>query len=102
GIAFNSSFRYEDIYFEGIRNISACDIAFASRLGYVIKLVGIGIDRGDSGTELRVHPAMIDQDHPLANVNDSFNAVFVKGNYVGDAMFYGPGAGMFPTASAVV
>ncbi len=102
GIAFNSSFRYEDIHFEGIRNISAGDIAFATRLGYVIKLVGMGIDREERGVELRLHPVMIEKEHPLASVNGSFNAVFVKGNYVGDIMFYGPGAGMFPTASAML
>lgn len=102
GIAFNTSFRYEDIHFEGIRNVGAADIEFASKLGYVIKLIATGIDRGDRGIELRVHPVMIEKDHPLASVNGSFNAVFVRGNYVGDTMFYGPGAGMYPTASAVV
>ena len=102
GIAFNSSFCYEDIHFEGIRNISAGDIAFATRLGYVIKLAGIGIDRGAEGVELRLHPVMIEKEHPLASVNGAFNAVFVEGNYAGKTMFYGPGAGTFPTGSAMV
>ena len=101
-IAFNTHFKYEDIYFEGIRNISADDIKIAKSLGYVIKLVAIGVAHEDERVELRVHPAMIEENHPLANVNGSFNAVFVKGNYVDDTMFYGHGAGELPTASAVV
>lgn len=102
GIAFNSSFRYEDIHFEGIRAITAGDIAFATRLGYVIKLVGMGVDHGPQGVELRLHPVMIPREHPLASVNGSFNAVFIKGSYVGETMFYGPGAGSLPTASAMM
>jgi homoserine dehydrogenase len=100
-LAFNSHFSYEDIFFEGIRNINATDIRVASDLGYVIKLLAIGVAHGED-VELRVHPAMIEKSHPLANVNGSFNAIFVKGNYVNETMFYGPGAGELPTASAVV
>ncbi len=101
GIAFNCRFRYEDIYFEGIRSITARDIEIAHNLGYVIKMVALGIDLGEQ-VELRVHPAMIEKGHPLASVNASFNAVFAHGNYVGETMFYGPGAGPLPTASAIV
>ncbi len=101
GIAFNSAFRFEDIHFEGIRSVSATDIAFARRLGYTIKLIATGVDRGEGGVELRVHPTMIPVAHPLANVAGAFNAVFVEGDYIGQAMFYGPGAGSLPTASAV-
>ncbi len=101
GIAFNTAFRFEDIHFEGIRNVSASDIAFAKRLGYVIKLIATGVDRGAAGVELRVHPTMVPVEHPLANVGGAFNAVFVEGDYIGQAMFYGPGAGSLPTASAV-
>lgn len=100
-IAFNTQFKYEDIYFEGIRHISAGDIEVAKSMGYVIKLVAIGVEH-DNGIELRVHPIMLNEWHPLSGVNGSFNAVFVEGNYIDEAMFYGPGAGELPTASAVV
>ncbi len=100
-IAFNSHFDYREIYTEGIRQISSVDIREARELGYVIKLLAIGIDR-PQGVELRVHPVMIAESHPLAHVNDSFNAVFVKGDAVDETMFYGRGAGQMPTASAVV
>ncbi len=102
GIAFNSSFKYEDIYFEGIEGISAREIEVARKLGFVIKLVAIGQAHADGRVELRVHPVMMDEWHPLAGVNNVFNAVFIEGSYVGQTMFYGPGAGMCPTASAVV
>ncbi len=101
GIAFNAHFSYEDIYFEGIRKISGEDVRIAEEMGYAIKLLAIGIRR-EGGVELRVHPAMIDRHHPLAAIEGSFNAVYVKGNYVNETMFYGPGAGALPTASAVV
>ena len=102
GIAFNSHFTYDSIHFEGIRSIAAADVAVARELGYVIKLVALGIERDEDTVELRVHPLMIEKDHPLANVSGSFNAAFVEGNHVGETMFYGPGAGRGPTASAVV
>lgn len=102
GIAFNTCFKYEDIYFEGIRSISARDIEVARKLGYVIKLVAIGKEHDDGRVELRVHPLMLDEWHPLAGVNEAFNAIFIEGSYVGETMLYGPGAGMNPTASAVV
>jgi homoserine dehydrogenase len=101
-LAFNSQFRFEDIHFEGIRSVSALDIAFAKNLGYVIKLIGSGVDCGELGVELRVHPTMVPVEHPLANVGGAFNAVYVEGDYIGKAMFYGPGAGSLPTACAVV
>ena len=94
-----------DVYHEGISDITAADIASASRLGHVIKLLAVceRID-GDDGPEVavRVHPAMVPRQHPLAGVRDSFNAVFVEGRAVGDLMFYGRGAGGDPTASAVL
>lgn len=102
GIAFNSSFKFDQIHFEGIRNVSSTDISYAKSLGYVIKLIATGVDCGDKGVQLRVHPTMVPVSHPLANINGAFNAVFVEGDYIGQAMFYGPGAGMLPTASAVV
>ena len=102
GLAFNSSFTFDQIHFEGIRNVSSTDIAYAKSLGYVIKLIATGVDCGERGVQLRVHPTMFPADHPLASVSGAFNAVFVEGDYIGQAMFYGPGAGMLPTASAVV
>jgi len=91
-----------DVSHEGIAGITASDIAFASQLGYTIKLLAI-CDRFDDGSvAVRVHPAMVPDAHPLASVRDSFNAVFVQGEAVGDLMFYGRGAGGFPTASAVL
>jgi homoserine dehydrogenase len=104
-IAFGARVRAGDVYHEGISNITATDIDFARRLGYVIKLLAVAerIDTPD-GPEVavRVHPAMVPDAHPLAGVRDSFNAVFVEGAAVGDLMFYGRGAGGGPTASAVL
>jgi homoserine dehydrogenase len=90
-----------DVYHEGISGITAADIAIARRLGYVVKLLGIAERQGDS-VAVRVHPAMVPLTHPLASVRDSYNAVFVEGDAVGSLMFYGRGAGGFPTASAVL
>ena len=92
---------FEDIYTEGITKISSRDIAYAKEFGNVIKLLGVAHNTED-GIEVGVYPMMISQNHPLASVRDSFNAVFVHGDAVGDVMFYGRGAGEFPTASAVV
>jgi len=101
-IAFGAKVVAGDVYHEGISGISQTDIEFARRLGYVIKLLAIA-ERFDDGTvAVRVHPAMVPDEHPLASVRDSFNAVFVQGAAVGDLMFYGRGAGGFPTASAVL
>jgi homoserine dehydrogenase len=102
-VAFGVKVVAGDVYHEGISNISASDIAMARRLGYVIKLLGIA-EASDDGTHVgvRVHPAMVPVSHPLASVNGSFNAVFVEGDAVGSLMFYGRGAGGFPTASAVL
>jgi homoserine dehydrogenase len=101
-IAFGAKVVAGDVYHEGISAITQTDIDFASRLGYVIKLLAIS-ERFDDGTvAVRVHPAMVPAEHPLASVRDSFNAVFVEGGAVGDLMFYGRGAGGFPTASAVL
>jgi len=90
-----------DIYREGISNIASDDIEYAKEIGYVIKLLAI-IKMCGGELEVRVHPTLIEKDHPLAQVNDNFNAVFVKADAMGEAMFYGEGAGGFPTASSVV
>ena len=100
-LAFHSKVVFSDVYTEGITKISAKDIRYAGEFGYAIKLLGIARDTED-GIEVKVHPTLIPADHPLATVNDSFNAVFVRGDAVGDTMFYGRGAGELPTASAVV
>ncbi len=100
-IAFNSRVQLEDVSVEGITNITPDDIAYAKDLGYVVKLLAVGKDTED-GIDVRVHPVFLPQSHPLAAVNGVYNAIFVHGNAIGDAMFYGQGAGSLPTASAVV
>ncbi len=91
----------KDIFVEGIRDVTALDIAFAKEFGYRIKLLAIAKEKND-GVEVRVHPTMIPADHLLATVGGANNAIYVKGNFVGASMFYGQGAGMLPTASAVM
>ncbi|MEW6621586.1 MAG: homoserine dehydrogenase [Bacillota bacterium] len=100
-VAFGTRVTYPDVYTEGIANIDPVDINYARDLGFVIKLLGIAKTH-DGKIEVRVHPVFIPKKHPLASVNDVFNAIFVKGDAVGEAMFYGRGAGEMPTASAVV
>jgi homoserine dehydrogenase len=100
-IAFNSRVVAGDVYREGITRVTALDIADARRMGYVVKLLAIA-ELEDEEISARVHPAMIPQAHPLAAVRDASNAVFVEGRKVGQLMFYGPGAGGDPTATAVV
>lgn len=91
----------QNIYREGITNIKKTDMEYAKELGYIIKSLAIAKTK-DNKLELRVHPAMLRKNHVLAHVNDSFNALLIKGNAVGDLMFYGRGAGDLPTGSAVV
>ena len=100
-IAFHTRVTTDDVFQEGIRNVSAADIAQAKSLGYVVKLLGIARNTAD-GVDVRVHPTMIPADHMLASVSGAMNAVYVVGDAVGETMFYGAGAGSFPTASAVV
>lgn len=100
-IAFNTRLTINDVYVEGITKISARDIEYARELGYVIKLLAIGKEENGE-VEVRVHPALVPIHHPMASVNDVYNAIFVRGDAVGDTMFYGRGAGELPTASAVV
>lgn len=99
--AFHSRVVFSDVYTEGITKITAKDIAYAREFDSVIKLLGVARNTSQ-GIEVGVYPMMIGRQHPLASVRDSFNAVFVHGDAVGDAMFYGRGAGELPTASAVV
>ena len=100
-IAFNSRVTFADVYTEGITKISADDIKYAKEFGYVIKLLGVARNV-DGQIEVKVHPMLIDENHPLATVKDAFNAVFVHGDAMDDAMFMGRGAGEMPTASAVM
>ncbi|MDQ3990975.1 MAG: homoserine dehydrogenase, partial [Actinomycetota bacterium] len=100
-IAFNTPVVAGDVYREGIAGVREEDIVFAHRLGYVIKLLAVA-ELEDGDVALRVHPAMIPAEHPLAAVRQSFNALFVEGDTVGELMFYGRGAGGGPTATAVV
>lgn len=100
-IAFHSRVVFDDVYTEGITKISAKDVAYAKEFGSVIKLLGVAHNRED-GIEVAVYPMMLPKNHPLASVRDSFNAVFVHGDALDDAMFYGRGAGELPTASAVM
>jgi homoserine dehydrogenase len=100
-IAFGVRVVAGDVYHEGIAGITAADIAFAKRLGYVVKLLAI-VEQVDGEIGVRVHPAMVPFAHPLASVRESYNAVFVEGEAVGSLMFYGRGAGGSPTASAVL
>jgi homoserine dehydrogenase len=100
-VAFGVRVVAGDVYREGISSITASDIAFAGRLGYVVKLLAI-VESLDDEVAVRVHPAMVPVDHPLATVRESFNAVFIEGDAVGELMLYGRGAGGRPTASAVL
>ncbi len=101
-IAFNSRVTLNDVYVEGITAITAADIQYGKELGYVIKLLAIAKEDENQQIQVRVHPAFIPKTHPLAGVNDVFNAVFVSGNAVGEIMHYGRGAGQMPTASSII
>ena len=106
-LAFGGRVNREDVYCEGIRNVSAADISYAKRLGFVIKLLAIAKLPNQSNHSLdsiqvRVHPTLVPVNHPLASVNDVNNAVLVEGEPLGQVMLYGPGAGEGATASAVV
>lgn len=100
-LSFGKKVSFKDIYIEGITNITNLDIKFASQFGYVIKLLGISKRQGEN-IEVRLHPTLIPQNHPLASVRMEYNAVFVKGYAAGSILLYGKGAGMMPTASAVL
>ncbi len=109
-LAFHSIFDFAEAHIEGIDNVNIDDVRFAGEMGYALKLLGIakrripGADPEElpGGLELRVHPTLIPNTHPLANVRDVFNAVLVRGDATGEVMLYGRGAGMMPTASAII
>jgi homoserine dehydrogenase len=104
-LAFHSRVVVGDVYREGITEVTAADVASAREMGAVVKLLAIcELAEGPDGPAVsaRVHPAMIPRSHPLASVREAFNAVFVESDAAGELMFYGPGAGGAPTASAVL
>ncbi len=100
-LAFNKKICIENVYREGITAVDKEDIAYGKEMGYTLKLLGIGKDT-EKGVEVRVHPTFVKNDNPLASVNDSFNAVHLVGDAVGEIMLYGRGAGALPTGSAIV
>ena len=101
-LAFHTKVPLETVYREGITEVSRQDIVYGDELGYVMKLLAIDKNDGGKSIEVRVHPAFVRKDHPLAAVSDSFNAVYLQGDSVGDVMLYGRGAGALPTGSAIV
>ncbi len=100
-LAFGTWVRFNDIYTEGIRQIGPMDISYARELGYRIKLLAIARHE-DGAIDARVHPAMVPTDHPLALVRGPYNAIFIEGEALGPTMYFGQGAGMMPTATAVL
>ena len=100
-LAYGMNINLPDVYIEGISKITPLDVSFAEHFGYRIKLLAISKNKGDQ-VEARVHPTMIPFDNLLSSVNGTVNAVMVSGDAVGDIMLYGRGAGMMPTASAVI
>ena len=100
-LGFHANVAIDDVTVEGITKVTADDIAAATAEHKVVKLLAV-VENGEAGVSARVYPALIDENHPLASVHGSFNAVFVKAEAADDLMFYGRGAGGAPTASAVV
>lgn len=100
-IAFNMRISLDDVMVSGIENIEASDIKYAQHLGYAVKLLGIAKNDEENGVMACVTPTMLPMHHPLSSVNGVYNAVFVNGDAIGEAMFLGLGAGRLPTASAV-
>ncbi|MDD5465267.1 MAG: homoserine dehydrogenase [Candidatus Omnitrophica bacterium] len=100
-LAYGRIVNVKDIFIEGISQISAADIAYAKELGYAIKLLAIAKKKADE-LEVRVHPTLLPVNHLLSSVDGVFNAIYVSGDLAGNLMFYGPGAGQLPAASAVV
>jgi len=100
-LCFGTKVDFNKVYTEGITNLAAIDIQFATQMGYKIKLLAIGKNDGDR-IEVRVHPTMVPASYQLAEVDGVFNAVRLSGNFLGPAMLYGSGAGMDATASAVM
>ncbi|MFN6526948.1 homoserine dehydrogenase [Nostoc sp. ChiSLP03a] len=101
-LGFSGRINLQDVYTEGIRQVSKTDIAYAEKLGFVIKLLAIAKrDTPSSSLSVRVHPTLVPRTHPLASINGVYNAILVEGEPIGQVMFFGPGAGAGATASAV-
>jgi len=100
-LAFGEQVNLDEVSCEGIRQVSSVDIQYAQQLGFKIKLLAIA-QREEKGLQVRVHPTLVPQDHPLASIDGVNNAILVEGDPIGQVMFYGPGAGGGATASAVV
>jgi homoserine dehydrogenase len=102
-LGFNGRIKREEVHCEGIRQVTKTDIAYAAKLGFVIKLLGIAqhLDRDNSQLSVRVHPTLVPETHPLASINGVYNAILVEGEPIGQVMLFGPGAGAGATASAV-
>jgi homoserine dehydrogenase len=102
-LGFGGRIRLNDVYCEGIRQVSKTDIAYAEKLGFVIKLLAIAKYQNNDNSQLsvRVHPTFVPKAHPLASINGVYNAILVEGEPIGQVMFFGPGAGAGATASAV-
>ena len=101
-LAFSGRIKLSEVHCEGIRQVGAADIAYAEKLGFVIKLLAIAKRESDQQLQVRVHPTLVPKAHPLASVNDVYNAILIEGDPIGQVMFFGRGAGAGPTASAVV
>jgi homoserine dehydrogenase len=102
-LGFDGRINREDVYCEGIRQVTKTDIAYSAKLGLVIKLLGIAqhLDTDNSQLSVRVHPTLVPQNHPLASINGVYNAILIEGEPIGQVMLFGPGAGAGATASAV-
>jgi homoserine dehydrogenase len=101
GLSFGALPRIGQAHREGILHVKACDIKYAKEMGYAVKLLAIAKKAGGE-VELRVHPTLVPQKHLLADIKGVYNAIYVKGDLIGENLFYGEGAGKFPTASAVI
>lgn len=99
-LAFSTEVRLEDVFVRGMKDIQNGDLALAEQFGFTVKMAGFA-KKDDAGIEISVEPVFIQNSHPLASVNNEFNAVYVYGDTVGETMFYGPGAGSLPTATSV-
>ena len=100
-LGFSMNISLDDVSVRGISKITQEDLFYSEQLGYIVKLIGIA-ERKDGRAEISVQPTLLPNEHPLASVNDVYNAVYVYGEAVGETMFYGPGAGSLPTATSVV
>jgi homoserine dehydrogenase len=101
-LAFGTRIKESDVPVQGIKSVDYTDIKYADEFGYVMKLLAIAERSGENSVNIRVHPALVSKKHLLASVNYEFNAIYLKGDAVGETLFYGKGAGEMPTASAVL